>query len=108
MNPMTPEALKSYVNKRLKRGYPAGELRHELLRQGYALDAVEQAFSPRRLWHGAAEGFGLRQFQGAAGFLVLGLFRIRIEHYFHFGVGCIVTGIACFLIKLLYLYENRP
>lgn len=35
---MTAEALKSYVHTRLKKGYPAGELRHELLRQGYALD----------------------------------------------------------------------
>jgi hypothetical protein len=104
---MTPDELKNYVKKRLKKGYPGGELRYELLQQGYAADAIEQAFSPGRQWNDPVEGFGLRQFQGAAGFLVLGLFRLRIDYYYHFAAGCIVTGIACFLIWLVYWYENR-
>jgi hypothetical protein len=101
------EALKSFVYKRLKKGYPAGELRHELLRQGYAADEVEQVYTPRRSWNDPTQGFGWRQFQGPAGFVLLGLVWLREEHYFHFAVGCIVTGIACLLIKWLHWYENR-
>jgi|GEM_PF-1241764 len=104
---MTAEALKSYVHTRLKKGSPAGELRQELLRQGYALDDIEQAFTPRRFWNNDAEGFGWRQFQGPVVFILLGLVRLRIDYYYHFSVGCIVTGIACLLIKWLHWYEQR-
>lgn len=104
---MTLPELTAYVRKRLRKGYPAGMLQEELLRQGHPADTVDQSFTPKRQWAGAAEGFGWRQLRDAAGFISLGLLRIRQEHWFHFAIGCIVTGIACLLIRLLYWYENR-
>lgn len=107
MTPLPLEALKSNVHKQLKKGYPAGELRHELLRQGYALDEIEQAFVPLRFWNNAAEGFGSRNYGGFGGLIGFGLLQLKPALGIHLVIGCLTTGIACLLIKWLHWYENR-
>lgn len=52
------EELKQHVSKQLKRGYPSGELKEELLKQGYTVETVEKAFSAGG--YASSDGFGLR------------------------------------------------
>ncbi len=39
----TPEELRAFVQKKLRRGYPQGELVNELLQEGYAADEIDKA-----------------------------------------------------------------
>jgi hypothetical protein len=39
----TPEELGSFVKNKLKRGYPEGELRNELLQEGYTAEQIQKA-----------------------------------------------------------------
>jgi hypothetical protein len=78
MNPLTPEELKQYVGKRLKKGYPAGELRDELVQQGYTTETIEQAFNPAPTPGDAEKGFGWRS-------LVVSVILISAYHCSHAG-----------------------
>jgi hypothetical protein len=39
----TPEELREYAKRKLKRGYPEGELRNELLQEGYTAEQIQKA-----------------------------------------------------------------
>jgi len=48
---MTPEELTRYIRKKLKKGYPAGELENQLLEKGYAKEAIDEAMNnPQHQW----------------------------------------------------------
>lgn len=48
---MNPEELEKYVRKKLRRGYPAGELENELLSKGFNKEAIHNAMNnPKHQW----------------------------------------------------------
>ncbi len=40
----TPEELSAFIKKRLHSGYPDGELRNDLLKEGYTIEEIDRAF----------------------------------------------------------------
>lgn len=52
---MTQEELSKYIRKKLRTGYPAGELENELLARGVSQDQIRQVMNhPRNSWTSAS------------------------------------------------------
>jgi hypothetical protein len=103
-----PLELKRFIKKKLQSGYPEGELKNELLSQGYTPEQIEKAIydpgplhdklkkqSPIKinnsLWYGIA--FGL---------IIIGiaLASLRFWGFAAYGYGLIILGGLMFFTKI--------
>jgi hypothetical protein len=108
----SPEELKQYVSKQLKRGYPSGELREELLQQGYTVEAVEKAFSVDGYSPSGETNnrFGFRSVLLSIGLIVLGISQMNGNAYASsrmIGIGSLVVGIVGLVFKLVDWRGNK-
>jgi hypothetical protein len=71
----SPEELKQHVSKQLKRGYPSGELKEELLKQGYTTESIEKAFSMDG--YSSSNRFGLGPVLLSTSLILLGLWQMK-------------------------------
>lgn len=99
---MTTPELTSFVRKRLKKGYPAGELRSELLRQGYADQVIDEAFTPHRQWSDPTQGFGVQQLWAPAIFVLVVMARLGMQHFWQLGSGTTVTVVCIVFVYLCW------
>lgn len=98
----SPEELKQHVSKQLKRGYPSGELKEELLKQGYTTESVEKAFSVDG--YSSSDRFGLRSVILSIGLIVLGIIQMNGHVYAAsrmVGIGSMMVGVIGLIIKLV-------
>ena len=105
----SPEELKQYVSKQLKRGYPSGELKEELLKQGYTVEIVEKAFAVDRSYS-SSDGFGFRSVLLSIGLIVLGISQMNGHAYASsriVGIETLVVGTVGLMIKLLDLNTKK-
>jgi len=108
----SPEKLKQYVQKRLKKGYPGGELRAELLQQGYTAEAIEMAFKPDHSYTGK-DASVYRALIVSAIIIIIGISRIGesgpFTSPFHrvWGMLMIAGGIIGFIAKLILSRNSK-
>jgi hypothetical protein len=105
----SPEDLKEYVSKQLKRGYPSGELREELLKQGYTAEVVEKAFSVDG-YSSSDNKFGLRSVLLSVGLIVLGIWQMNSHIYSAsrmIGIGTLIVGTIGLILKLVDLSGKK-
>ncbi len=83
----TTEELDLFVRKKLRRGYPAGELKNELLAEGYPPELIESAFykTISRLPHVKNDNPG------------------KYPLWFFLSVGLLILGISLKAVKGLWL-----
>jgi hypothetical protein len=108
----SPEDLKEYVSKQLKRGYPSGELREELLQQGYAAEAIEKAFSVDGYSSSGpnTDRFGLRSVLLSIGLILLGIWQMDSHIYSTsrmIGIGSLMVGTIGLILKLVDLSGKK-
>ncbi|HEX7902525.1 MAG TPA: hypothetical protein VF487_01510 [Chitinophagaceae bacterium] len=84
----TAEELSDFVKSKLKRGYPEGELRNDLLREGYTAEQVQKAiYNPPK---GAKDILRAEQkkldnnplwYMISAGFIITGIAIKSVKYY---------------------------
>ena len=101
---MLQEELNAYISKRLKKGYPAGELRNELLEQGYAADIIDQAIDQTAAPEAHADRFGWKSVLVSILLIILGISQLNDstnQSRHMIGIGTLITGIVGLVIKLI-------
>jgi hypothetical protein len=107
----TQEELHSFVRSKLKRGYPEGELRNELLQEGYTAEEIQKAIydpptDPAEIKKAERKKFDSNPlwYLGSIVFIILGLYKRSGDPYTNshiYGTSLIVAGIIGLLLKLL-------
>ena len=111
----TKEELQVFVKKKLKRGYPEGELINDLLQEGYSNDEIQKAiYEPAITDNGPAKQsrqqtsyptwFVLTSAAGVVGlsFISVSLFRNNLLWYILLGI-----GLAGLLIRFILPLINE-
>jgi len=109
----TQEELRKFVKKKLKNGYPEGELINELLNEGYTKDGIQKAiYEPKADDESAKQSghqtkypiwFVLTSAAGVTGLLFIsaGLFRNKLLWYILPGI-----GLAGLLIRFILPFNE--
>ncbi|MGB4843394.1 MAG: hypothetical protein WBP16_02950 [Ferruginibacter sp.] len=107
--------LSKFINKKLKSGYPAGELKNDLLAKGFTEVEIDEAFlnvSTKNKGTGksstkentVADMFAL----AGVSFLIAGIAMINIPTWLtEYGWWMIIAGIICQGIKFFLSLRNK-
>ena len=108
-------AIEKFINKKLKSGYPAGELKNDLLAQGFTKTEIEALFlkaSTKNQYAGKntvkenmlADMFAL----AGVSFLIAGIAMIYIQTWLtEYGIWVIITGLICRGVKFFLSYQDK-
>ncbi len=93
---MIPEEKIKEIKKRLRNGYPEGELINDLLKEGYALEDIREAIWPASLSNITENNDFPIWYLLSVGFFILGLALIAVPIVWlsEYGWFFIITGIA--------------
>jgi hypothetical protein len=76
------EELRLFVKKKLRRGYPEGELRNDLLGEGYSAEEIQKAIYDPEVIPGNRKREGNNYplwFAASVGFVILGLSLLSVN-----------------------------
>ncbi len=97
---MSQEQLKKHIRKKLRSGYPAGELENELLEKGISKEAIQDAMNnPKYQWDASSTRSNMIAINGACLlFVALSFIVSGINLYITGGVGLIAALIMYILL----------
>ena len=108
------EELYLYTRKKLRRGYPAGELKNELLDEGYSAEEIDSAFYNSAAPSGHASKINPGQyplwFFLAVGLLILGISFKSIQRKLFGGDWTdivLIVGILGTTAGLIFIYTKN-
>lgn len=105
----TPEELKEYIKNKLKRGYPEGELRNDLLSEGYTSEQIQEAiYSPASDSEEKKLDSNPFWYFGSVIIILLGFYRLSTNSGSNtWGITIIIAGVVSLLAKIIIpLFEN--
>ena len=108
-------AIEKYVIKKLRSGYPAGELKNDLLAKGFTETEIEILFlrvSTKKRFAGknATKENVLADMFALAGvsFLISGIAVTYIQSWLtQYGIWVIITGVICLGVKLFLSIRDK-
>lgn len=110
------DQLADYVRKKLKKGYPDGELRNELLQQGYNKEEIERLiYNPPATEAGKQKENRQRLdnnplwYFASIGLLITGIAFKSVSYFRESSLGTIllVAGIGGLIAKVILSIKNR-
>jgi len=106
------EELKSFIQKKLRKGYPQGELVNDLLREGYSAEEIDKAIYDSSKGNATSTGASENPvwFVITTGLGIVGISIISVNYfrYFHtLGYTLIVIGAAGIFIKFIHPFLEK-
>lgn len=108
----TPEDLRAFVQKKIRRGYPQGELVNELLQEGYTPDEIDKAIylAGKIEEKSGPAGNNPVWFVLTTGLGIVGISLLSVSYFAHFrpvGYAFIAIGATGVFIKFLLPFLEK-
>ena len=101
---MNSEELRKYIRKKLRAGYPAGELENELLSKGFEKDIIRDAMNnPKHKWDVSSTRKNMLAINGAC--LLFVTLSVAVT-----GLDPVISGIAGLIavaVMLIALFNQK-
>jgi fatty acid desaturase len=95
---MLTDEKKGLIRKKLKRGYPQGEIKEELRKEGYSEQEIEAAFNTLREHNSQSRGKFPISFVLGTGLVITGIAVLAIFPGASLGLFFLLGGAATFIV----------